>query len=356
MGLFFRDAEVTKGDARLAELAQIEDDQERTGKTLDYLRSLPSWPEPYTPEASPSGSRPRLIGGKPEETLIPAPKAAQLEVGIIDGRLIAKLPATPLTDEKHARALQAWTALQHSLDDLVDLRPRIGNQMPALDRVLKRLDTALGQAYDAANQIELGILGERVIAQARTSDETMAESDAAELKTFAAALAVFLERFPDWKAYRDDDTAAATTAPLASNLLPEIDAVFEDLMDRDEIDQIIPLKLKEQAEDLRNEPDNSRLLRGFCDSVNNVLAKLGEAALAVGRWAIGEAKDIGGRYWQSVKTVGVTSAVVYTVARVAGLNQTARNFFLRNMEALRNLAQANPDEFDWLLKFLSLLG
>jgi len=44
-------------------LSKIENDSERTRKTLAYLRSLPPWPEPYTPAATPDGSTPKPIGG-----------------------------------------------------------------------------------------------------------------------------------------------------------------------------------------------------------------------------------------------------------------------------------------------------
>ncbi|MCC5985823.1 MAG: hypothetical protein JJU42_15820, partial [Rhodobacteraceae bacterium] len=65
-GLFFRNTEATKRDARLARLADDMDD-EGTGlarPVLHYLRSLPPWPDPYTPAATPDGSPPQPIGGE----------------------------------------------------------------------------------------------------------------------------------------------------------------------------------------------------------------------------------------------------------------------------------------------------
>lgn len=70
-GLSFADTPATKRDTRLAELAQIEDTAERARKTLTYLHSLPPWPEPYTPEATPDRSPPQPIGGNPQEALPP---------------------------------------------------------------------------------------------------------------------------------------------------------------------------------------------------------------------------------------------------------------------------------------------
>lgn len=258
-------------------------------------------------------------------------------------------------DDQHSRARQAWAALQYSLDDLVDMRPRIGNQMPALDRALKRLDAALSKEYDASGQIELGILGERIIAQAQAADDTMVPSDAAELKTFAAALAVFLERFPEWKAYRSDDTRPEA-APLPRDLLPAIDAVFEDLIGRPEVDAVIPQKLREQSEDVREEPENRKLIRGFVDSVNNVLGILAEAALKGARVVISEIKDFSGQTWKKVKKIGSTAAALYVAGKVTGLGSAAADFFAKTAVGLRSIAQTNPEEFGWLLKFLTLLG
>jgi hypothetical protein len=61
-GLSFADTPATKRDKRLAELGQIKDHKERTRETLAYLRTLPPWPDPYTPAATPNGSPPQPIG------------------------------------------------------------------------------------------------------------------------------------------------------------------------------------------------------------------------------------------------------------------------------------------------------
>ena len=114
---------------------------------------------------------------------------------------------------------------------------------------------------------------------------------------------------------------------VASTILSEIDVVFADLLERDEIDHIIPAKLKEQTEDLRNEPEDRRLRRAILDSANNVLGKLAEAALADGRWIDGEVKDFAGRSWRSVKIVGAGSVALGAVGHLIGLSRTAKEFF-----------------------------
>lgn len=73
--LEFQNTQATKRDSRLAELAQIEDDRERTRETLAYLQSLPPWPQPYTPAATPDGSPPQPIGRAADPPKVKTPKA-----------------------------------------------------------------------------------------------------------------------------------------------------------------------------------------------------------------------------------------------------------------------------------------
>jgi len=65
-GLTFTDTPATARDATLARLAGIKDRETRARETHAYLRSLPPWPEPYTPAATPDGTPPRPIGAPPE--------------------------------------------------------------------------------------------------------------------------------------------------------------------------------------------------------------------------------------------------------------------------------------------------
>ncbi len=73
----FSETAAAAQDAHLAELAQIKGDEERARETLAYLRSLPPWPEPYTPAATPDGSAPKPIGGVPAAPKI---KTAQAQI------------------------------------------------------------------------------------------------------------------------------------------------------------------------------------------------------------------------------------------------------------------------------------
>ncbi|MBN2761400.1 MAG: hypothetical protein JXQ79_12945 [Rhodobacteraceae bacterium] len=61
-GIHYRDIPATKRDSRLAALAAVDHADDRGRLTLDYLRNLPKWPEPYIPDGSP----PKPIGGIPK--------------------------------------------------------------------------------------------------------------------------------------------------------------------------------------------------------------------------------------------------------------------------------------------------
>ncbi|MGZ3218366.1 leucine-rich repeat domain-containing protein (plasmid) [Paracoccus sp. T5] len=102
-GLTFQNTPATQRDAQLAELAQIKDDNERTRKTLNYLRSLPPWPEPYAPYATPDGGSSQPIGGAVDP---PKVKTAKAQI-----RHLLHYPAlTRLTAQKFAGQIR--TALR----------------------------------------------------------------------------------------------------------------------------------------------------------------------------------------------------------------------------------------------------
>ena len=375
----FKNTPATARDGHLAQLAKIEDDEERTRKTLEYLRSLPPWPEPYTPEYTPDGSPPQPIGGEAEaeadEVLVPAPVRAPLEVEVVDGRLRSARPGDGLGADAHEHARQAWQALRDFLADLADIRPRIVNQMPQLERALTRLEDALGADYEAANPIAMGINGNRVIAQAGAAGETMADADAAELREFAAALSLFLERFPAWRAYRGETAPAPPAAPRIEEAIPEIEAITEELREHEAIDPAIPESLEKQAGDVRSNPEDSLAKRGLVDSLNNVLSRIGEAILtggtwvadpvknflgknrnaviAGGRWALGEIVDVGGQYYRTVKSLTVKGAAGITAAEISLFS---KDLFAALAPRLHALATALPEKFGWLKNFLALLG
>ena len=119
----------------------------------------------------------------------------------------------------------------------------------------------------------------------------------AELREFAAALSLFLERFPAWLAYRDEATPPRAEPPRIEDALPEIEAITEELREHDAIDPAIPESLEKQAGDVRSNPEDSLATRGLKDSLNNVLGRLGEIVAIGKRWVAREIKDVAGKSW-----------------------------------------------------------
>ncbi|MCC5956027.1 MAG: hypothetical protein JJU07_07985 [Natronohydrobacter sp.] len=102
-GLHFEGCRAAQRDQVLDRLSKIDDPHERTRQTLDYLRSLPPWPEPYTPAATADGSPPQPIGGG----AVPLdPQATKSQIT----HLLRNATATRLTAQEFASQIR--TALQ----------------------------------------------------------------------------------------------------------------------------------------------------------------------------------------------------------------------------------------------------
>lgn len=288
--------------------------------------------------------------------LVPAPVRAPLEVEFVDGRLRPARPGDGLGEDAHERARQAWQALRDFLADLADIRPRIVNQLPQLERALTRLEDAFGDDYEAANAIAMGIHGDHVIEQAGAAGETMAETDAAAIRSFAAELDRFLQRFPAWLAYRDEGASARAEPPRIEDVLPEIEAIAEELRDHDAIDPAIPESLEKQAEDVRINPGNPTAKRGLKDSLNNVLGRICEALVAGGSSIANEAKDLAVTTWKMIKVGSAYKAARWVLDTEEGLVAVARSFFHSRVAELKKLAEDHPAEFGWLVSFLKQLG
>lgn len=142
-GLHFKNTPATKRDARLAELAQIEDDRDRSIATLDYLRTLPPWWGPYTPEATPDDSLPLPIGrvsNPPEQD--PALPLIWLENGF--DFFATSIDSDPVTE-----------AALSDLHDLLDDLRRKGNQHEDLYRIAEELQERSAGAISDLNMIKL---------------------------------------------------------------------------------------------------------------------------------------------------------------------------------------------------------
>jgi len=325
-------------------LAEIDDNQSRTRQALAYLNTLPPWPEPYTPKARPDGLPPVPIGGTVEPT-IPAPAPAPLQVVEAGGMLRPATPGDALNPDGSLLARQGWEALRDYLADLADLRPRIGNQMPTMDRALGRFEAALGSDYDRVNPVSLGTHGNRIMRLAGAADDSLSAADAAELVEFAAAVALFLERFPVWRAYREEALARPLTAAEALAALQPIEELADELFERPEIDPEIARSLKDQVAEVREQPGDTLASKGLVASTRNVLAKIAELAWRGVKGTGRELGSIGKMTWE--KTKGLTAT---------GISGAALDIFINKARLLRSLAETMPTEFGWIVTVLNALG
>ena len=346
-GLSFHDTPASRSDGTLARLAEIEDTKDRARATLAYLNTLPPWPEPYTPSARPDGEPPQPIGQA--EPDVPAPQPAPLQVVEVDGTLRPALPGDGLDDQARLLARQAWAALRDYLADLAPLRPRLDNQMPTLSRALDRFDVALGADYAALNAIALGIHGSRITRLAAAASDSLSEADAAEIAAFAAAVALFLDRFSAWRDYRRLDIPEIPSPAGLAKALPRIDEIVADLFDRDAIAAEIPEQLQMLEQSAREAPEDALAVRGLFASFGNVLSALGHVALhavkALGRGALKQVGDL----LEETRKLALKGVATSLFA-------SAIDIFANKAAVLTTLAASFPEWFGWITPFLRMLG
>lgn len=117
-GLSFDPIPALDHDPKLYALSQIEDDRDRTRRTLDYLRSLPPYPQP--------------LPGQPPQA--PAPIARPLLL-LADDRV----DVVPATADAECRADPIRETLYNRLPDLLNALASHTNRDQQLDAPLRRL-------------------------------------------------------------------------------------------------------------------------------------------------------------------------------------------------------------------------
>jgi hypothetical protein len=347
-GLFFTNTPFAEANDVTRRLAAITNDKQRTRETMAYLKTLPPWPQPLPWEKE------RLGTATPEPAL-PAPMPAPLQVIERDGVLRPAMPGDALDEAAHLRAQQGWEALRDYLADMADQMPRIGNALPRLAKAMARLDAALGTDYAAINPIAVGTQGNRVIVLAAGAAEVLSDDDAADVAEFAAALALFLDRFPAWRAYRQDAVERPIDPDSVQDALRQIEEIASDLEDREGIDPALPAALEEQADAVREIPEDAIAAKGLIVSLGNALGAIANRAMTAVRVIRREVGDIAGKTWELAK-VGIATTL-------AGHLLAALDILVTNGAMLRGLATRFPEALGWLtnvqnyleavLKFLS---
>ncbi|WP_299145240.1 leucine-rich repeat domain-containing protein [uncultured Tateyamaria sp.] len=342
LGLWYIDTPASRATPELTRLSKVEDhDYAKCYRdTRDYLLTLPPYPEPLPWE---------VPEDKPD---IPVNRTAPLQVVEVDGVLHRASPGDGLPTDASDLARQGWQALREFLEDLEDQRVRIGNAMPPLERALTRLDTALTGDYAEMNAVAIGTHGNRVIRQAGLSDEVLDATDAADIQEFAAALALFLERFSDWRNYRDRALNHPVSADDALDAAREIEDVLRDVTDTPEVAPDIPQNLNDQIADVREAPDDPIPSTGLIASFSNVAAGLLGRIVPIWKVCAAELKDIGGQSWGVAKK-GIAATLGGSAVPLVLLGL---DLLVTKGATFASLAAKFPTQLGWLQKLLQALG
>ena len=360
-GLGFRGTPAVARDAELRRLSEIGDSRERTRETLAYLKTLPPWPEPLpweveAPAAMVDGVKfpePPVTkkdgDGDSDDSFadddIPAQVPAPLQVEERDGVLHAVPPGVALDGVARSHARQGWAALRDFLDDMGDLRGRIDNSLPQAARALRRFDAAMGQEFEALNQIAAGMHGGRLIALVEAAREVLGEADAAEFAELAGSIAVFRERFEEWRVYRDSAAVSDVAPEAVQEALQALAEVSEDLKDAPEIDHQIPAILDDQIEAAQDAPTDRAVAFGLVTSLRNALAGLAPWALRGWRLCREAGRQLAGETWNEARKL---------IAK--GLVATALDILVLKGAVLHKLAAVFPNQLGWVRSLLNAIG
>lgn len=289
--------------------------------------------------------RPRpAAGAAPESAAGPPQVRAPLEVAVECGVLRRASRGTGLDRDAERRAEAGWRALRVWLDDLGGASERLGNAMPRLGAALRRLDTALGPDFAAVDAIAAGIHGSRVARLAAEAPAVLMEADAADLAAFADEMTALLDRFPDWRAYRED--AELRPAPRAlEEVLPEIREIADAMEDRAEVSPEIVDTLADQIEAVGDDPADAVSRTGLARSLRNVLSVLSDAAVGAAERIRRETGDLAARTWETAKKTMAT-----------GLSAAALDIVLAKGAALQALSRTLPEQFGWIEGVLRTVG
>ncbi|MCL1628554.1 hypothetical protein M3N55_07410 [Roseibaca sp. V10] len=158
-------------------MAKLSDHATRARQTLAYIRSLPPWPEPYTPAATPDGSPPKPSGGASEQQKI---KIAQTQIQ----HLIRNATVTRISAQSFATQIE--TALRGVPANLDNKLPEPLQTMQEFADVLRELapettppDDPLQTAHLELRISQLEQLVDRLTRQ--LADETIAREAAEAL-------------------------------------------------------------------------------------------------------------------------------------------------------------------------------
>ncbi|UWQ99767.1 hypothetical protein K3729_02915 [Rhodobacteraceae bacterium S2214] len=231
-GLTLRECKACDLDSRIAEIAEIKDNSERARTLFDYLED---WVLPGETSSN-------------TESKLPERKPAPLEV-LVSETLVTRANSKGLPrNDANELAKLGWEALkEYRTDFAADFNP--SNYAP-LPRRLEAFDRAMGYEYDPKNVIRIGVQAQRLVRLAENTEfvQNLPTGAADDMRDFAAALLVYVERFPDWVTYNAEPAPTSTVSQDANtaafvqvaDVLETTDGVDKDVADeyRAEVDQV----------------------------------------------------------------------------------------------------------------------
>ncbi len=336
-GLTFRGTPATRADAGIKEIAKIEDNGTRARELFAHLEN---WKPPV-------GAGLEAIILAPSKPTFPASLPAPVLPVVTEERIgLAKGPDVLAASNANTRAQQGWLALS-------EFRASFGgsfhieNYAP-LPAILRDFDRAMGANFASCRPIAVGMHGQRIIAQSYDKGllETLPSGAGAELKAFAAAIATFVERFPDWQAYNadtpsdaehgmtDQDRSAFAAVDQVVDDTPQADQDF-----KDEFHAIVSLGSDSKATEIE--------MKGLDSSTR-------ELALALGQVALREIKSGASLRRETEEMARVGQGEWAKIKWYAG--GFTLDALQRASPSLRLLAKNRPKSFGWLTALLDYAG
>ncbi|MCG7573028.1 hypothetical protein MHM39_05570 [Phaeobacter sp. CNT1-3] len=329
-GLTFENCAATRTDPKIAQIAEISDAKERAIALFHYLETG-------------GGS---LIGDYSATPYIPSRHPAPLETEIVNGRLVRSGAVNLSPPSAMQRAEMGWQALRAYTDSFA-ASFNIGNYAP-LPGILLAFQNALGDTFDPNRQVSIGVFGSRVISLSRNQEflhclPTGADTD---LKGFAAQIALYMDRFPDWSSYQAE--AAASLASMER--VTREKAAFTDLSDS----LLVSAETNQDvAEEFANELSIAIGPEGDEESATALVASTRETLRTLGENAVNGIKN-----GQLIRD-SVTGMDGIADNEVAKLKFWAGGWTLvllkRNERPLRRLADRFPERLGWVAPVLDYL-
>ena len=328
----------TRADPELAKIVQENNVTERIHSILDYLATLPPWPEPlpWKPTEAEPGPHPK----------------GPIKTAYRDDKLVIVSPDTELEGDSEARAKQGWAALMDYLSDFTDQRERIGNQMPALVKAFCALERALGDDYEAINPIQLGMQAERLIRLSKRAYDMLMEDDAEDVNTFTLELARYLPRFPEWQKYlKDAQDEDVIRVQKAMQDLRDLNAGIEK---DSSVDKDVPISYGEILDATEEQPEDQLMALGGERATIEILLTVAEKA----KEEADEAKEKGffSAYREEVRKTRIKALAKAQVGVEATIIGVATTQLLNHAEIIKRIAIHFPEQYQYVLHVLQYIG